>query len=90
MASYHLNIIQPEIRQRPLYLDMVQDDHLTHNSIIGDCFYGETSRLNLRRYTSKDDFRTPGNRFRPLEFHRNCFLFFVSPVSRKRDCIFIK
>ncbi len=27
VASYHLNIIQPEIGQRPLYLDMVQDDH---------------------------------------------------------------
>ncbi len=90
MASYHLNIIQPEIRQRPLYLDMVQDDHLMHNSIIGDCFYGETSRLNLRRYTSKDDFRTPGKPFRPLEFHRNCFLFFCISCKQKKRLHFYK
>ncbi len=31
VTSYHLNIIHPEMGQRPLYLDMVQDDHLTHN-----------------------------------------------------------
>ncbi len=42
VASYHINIIQPEIGQRPFYLDMVQDNHLTHNSIMEDCFYGET------------------------------------------------
>ncbi len=31
VTSDHLNIIHPEMGQRPLYLDMVQDDHLTHN-----------------------------------------------------------
>ncbi len=31
VTSYHLNIIHPKMGQRPLYLDMVQDDHLTHN-----------------------------------------------------------
>ncbi len=35
VASYHLNIIL-------LYLDMVQDDHLTHNSIMEYCIYVET------------------------------------------------
>ncbi len=65
VASYHFNIIKPEIGQRLLYLDMVQDDHLTHNSIIEDCLYGDTLRLNLHRYTSKCDCLTP---VKPLSF----------------------
>ncbi len=65
MASYHLNLIKQEIGQRPLFLDRVQDDHLMHNSIMEDCFYGETSRLNLHRYTSKCDCLTP---VKPLSF----------------------
>ncbi len=35
---YHLNIIQPKKDILTIYLEMVQDDSLTHNSIMQDCF----------------------------------------------------
>ncbi len=38
VGSYHLTIIQPKQDKITLYLEMVQDDRLTHNSIMGDCF----------------------------------------------------
>ncbi len=83
VASCRFNIILPEIGQRPLYLDMVQDDHLTHNSIMEDCFYGDTSRLNLHRYTSKGDCLTT---VKPLSFSmyskRNAV--FLSSLTEQR------
>ncbi len=43
VSSYHLTIIQLKQDKITLYLDMVPDDHLTYDSIMEDCFYGETS-----------------------------------------------
>ncbi len=82
VASYHLNIIKQEIGQRSLFLYRVQDNHLTHYSIMEDCFYGETS--NLHRYTSKGDCLTP---VKPLSFsmHSKRNAVFLSSLTEQRN-----
>ncbi len=82
VASYHFNTIKSEIGQRLLYLNMVQDDHLMHNSIIEDCFYGDTSRLNLHRYTML----LPDPRKAPFVLHVfQDKVFFYSSLTEQRN-----
>ncbi len=79
VGPYHLTIIQPKQDERTPYLDMIQDDRLTHNSMMistREDFYDETLSAEFwQMHTQRDILMTPhSSHFVLPAFQRNVFV----------------
>ncbi len=78
VGSYHLTIIQPKQDKITPYLDMVQDDRLTHNSTMENCFTRRSPSFEALQMHTQSDFLTPETSRFSVAFQENaCSLPFL-------------